>query len=34
MHGYADVSTHVAWGILEERLPLLMTEVRKLLDEP
>jgi uncharacterized protein with HEPN domain len=34
IHGYADVSTDVVWGILEERLPLLMTEVRKLLNEP
>jgi uncharacterized protein with HEPN domain len=34
IHGYTDVSTLVVWGIIEERLPILMAEVQKLLDEP
>ena len=34
IHGYADISTLVVWGIIEERLPILMAEVQKLLDEP
>jgi len=33
IHGYASVSAHVVWGVLEANLPTLHREVRALLDE-
>jgi len=32
IHGYADISTRVVWGIIEEHLPLLLSEVQGLLE--
>jgi len=34
IHGYADVSDEVAWGVLETNLPTLRRQVQSLLDEP
>ncbi len=34
IHGYADVSARVVWGIGEVDLPVLLAEVKNLLEEP
>jgi uncharacterized protein with HEPN domain len=31
IHGYAEISTRVVWGIIEEHLPRLLSEVQKLI---
>jgi len=33
IHGYADISPRVVWGIIEEHLPRLMMELERLLAE-
>lgn len=34
IHGYADVSAAVVWGVVESDLPVLLAEVKTLLEEP
>jgi len=32
IHGYATISDHVVWGVLETNLPVLNREVKALLE--
>jgi uncharacterized protein with HEPN domain len=34
IHGYADVSARVVWGVVEVDLPVLLAEINTLLEEP
>jgi uncharacterized protein with HEPN domain len=33
IHGYADISNEMVWGVIETNLPVLFNEVKSLLDE-
>jgi uncharacterized protein with HEPN domain len=34
IHGYTDVSARVVWGVVEADLPVLLAEVKTLLEAP
>ena len=33
IHGYAQIDDRLVWGLLDSKLPILLQEVRKLLEE-